>query len=629
MKNWGAAARVTRAATLLVLLASSAVARASETATSDDPSRDVAVRAAREKLDARLLSASVSDDLATVWVEFGDKGEDGAEGRAAQLARAEASLAPRALRRRLRTRVVPLVDERDVPVAPRYLAALRERGLAPIAVSRWFNRAAVRVPGRRLLEIASLGFVRRLAPVERAVRIREIESPEAATSERIARHASPEGSRSTSAFDYGLTFDQLDQLRIPAVHDCGYTGRGVLVAVFDEGFNQHDRHEALRDHPIAPGHRRDFVAGDTVVTDSTSAFSRHGTWVLGCLAANRFGTYVGAAFGADLALARTEDGIREVPAEMLYWSMAAEWADSLGADIISSSLGYFRFPDAPSASYTYEDMDGHTTEVTRAAQIAASKGILVVNSVGNEGNTPWRHLIAPADMNGDSMLAVGAVDLFGDTASFSSAGPSADGRIKPDVVARGVRNPIVSTTGNPTGYSENSGTSFSAPLVAGLMACLIEARPDRTPPELIAAVRSTASRASSPDQKMGFGIPDALAALHEAIAPGTPPTAFFPLRKPFFRVRFAGVHPYRGGSVPVSFEVAEAQEEPVDARLRVLDLQGRELRTVWTGRLCFGQPQSAVWDGTRDDGSRAGPGIFWLSLEGGGHVGGVRIVALR
>jgi serine protease AprX len=576
-----------------------------------------------DKIDSRLMTLlAAPGDSAAVWVEFVDKGDDGPAGMAALLARAEASLTPRALARRRRARVVPLVHERDVPVAPRYLEALEARGLAPIAVSRWFNRAAVRVPAHRLVELAGFDFVRRVTPVERATRIRDIET---GANESVLGRPSParppEAERSASEVDYGMTFDQLDQLGLPDVHACGYTGRGVLVCVLDEGFNQHDRHEALRDRLIAPGHRRDFVEGDTVVTDTASAVSRHGTWVLGCLAADRFGTYVGAAYGADLALARTEDGTREVPAEMLYWGMGAEWADSLGADVISSSVGYFEFND-PFPDYTYADMNGHTTDVTRAAQIAASKGILVVNAVGNEGNTPWRHLIAPADANGDSMLAIGAVDLFGDTTSFSSAGPSADGRTKPDVVARGLSNPIVSTSGNPSAYSTNSGTSFAAPLVAGLMACLIEARPDLTPVDLITAVRATASRAGAPDQKMGYGIPNALAALHRTIDPGATPSGFF-------RVALEGANPIRAGSVRVSFNVADGDAEPLEARLRVIDLQGRALRTLWSGRLCYGQMGLAEWDGTREDGSRAGPGVYWLALEGAGHLERVRVVALR
>jgi subtilisin family serine protease len=302
--------------------------------------------------------------------------------------------------------------------------------------------------------------------------------------------------------------------------------------------------------------------------------------------------------------------------------MGAEWADSLGADVISSSVGYFEFND-PFPDYRYADMDGHTTDVTRAAEIAASKGILVVNAVGNEGNTSWRHLIAPADANGDSMLSVGAIDLLGDTTSFSSAGPSADGRTKPDVVARGLSNPIVSTSGNPSAYSTNSGTSFAAPLVAGLMACLIEARPDLTPVELIAAVKSTASRAGTPDQKMGYGIPNALSALHRTIDPGRAASGRF------FRIGLEGANPTREGVVRVSFDLADGDAEPLDARLHVVDLLGRSLRTLWSGRLCYGQRGSAEWDGKRGDGSRAGPGVYWLALEGAGHLERVRVVALR
>ena len=209
---------------------------------------------------------------------------------------------------------------------------------------------------------------------------------------------------------------------------------------------------------IAPGRQRDFTEGDTIVTDTTALSGlRHGTNCMGLVAGNKLGTYVGSGFGAQFALARTEVDATETPVEMLYWGMGAEWADSLGADVITSSLGYFTF-DNSADDYTYADMDGHTTDVTRAAEIAASKGILVCNAVGNEGGTSWHYLIAPADVFTDSLIAVGAVDAAGTVAGFSSYGPSAAGCFKPDISARGVTDTLVSTGGNPNLYTTGSGT---------------------------------------------------------------------------------------------------------------------------------------------------------------------------
>jgi hypothetical protein len=206
---------------------------------------------------------------------------------------------------------------------------------------------------------------------------------------------------------------------------------------------------------------------------------------------------IGPAFGADFALAKTEIKLSETQIEEDNWVAGVEWADDLGADIVSSSLGYQDW-------YTYEDMDGNTALCTIAADLAVSKGIVVVNSAGNERITTWYHIIAPAD--GDSVIAVGAVDLQGGLASFSSAGPTFDGRIKPDVVARGVQTYCAWANG---GYGGASGTSLSAPLVAGVCALLLEIHPDWTPIQVREALWHTASQADDPDNLYGYGIANA------------------------------------------------------------------------------------------------------------------------
>jgi hypothetical protein len=574
------------------------------------------------RIDPALASRAVAGDTSTiaVWVEFRDKGISDAAGLAAALARAERALTPRARARRLRARVAPLVDVHDLPVDGRGLAALEARGLRPIAVSRWLNRAAVRVRGDRLFELAGLPEVGAIVPVRRGRRMPEMPASAPGRGRSTGSRPDRVGALGVDPGFYGRTFDALDQIRLPDVHACGSDGAGVLVCLLDDGFTLHDRHEALRDARVAPGHTRDFVDGDTLVTDSTTAGSRHGTLVMGVIAGRRPGAYVGAAPGADFALARTEESGPETPQEMLFWGMGAEWADSLGADIISSSVGYFDF-DGTASDYTYADMDGRTTDVTRAAQIAASKGILVVNSVGNTGQSPWRHLIAPSDANGDSVIAVGAVDAFGDTVGFSAAGPSADGRIKPDLVARGVSVPVVSAF-VLDGYATNSGTSFSAPLVAGAAACLMQAHREWTPTQVIQALRASASRAGTPDNKLGYGIPNAFAALHQG-------AAAIPGRT--FELALRGAHPLRTGAGPARFALglSDPLSGPIEARLHVADAQGRSVRTLWRGTLCSGRTEEATWDGRGDDGRTVPPGVYWAVLEGGGHHRGVRVVTLR
>lgn len=577
------------------------------------------------KLDGRLLPEALTPGEApvAVWLTFADKGERGVSDLMSRLAQAEAALTPRARARRLRAQVTPLVDERDLPVEPAYLAELERRGLSVVAVSRWLNRAAVRTPGARLAELAELPFVTRIAPVERVKRSLD---PPGGGAEHLApaRSVPPTPSGAGAApptVNYGQTFHMIQQMNVPAVHDSGYIGTGVLVCILDDGFKGHTTHQALQNVVIAPGRIRDFVDGDLNVDNPESV--GHGTWVMGCIAANLQGTYVGSGFGAEFALGRTEVDASETPVEMLFWGMGAEWADSLGADLISSSLGYFTF-DNPADSYTYADLDGRTTDVSRSAEIAASKGILVVTAVGNEGNTPWHFLIAPSDVHTDSVIAVGAVDVNGVVGALSSYGPSAGGCIKPDLAARGVSDTLVSNF-NPAGYITLSGTSFATPLVAGLATCMLQARPTWTPAMISRALRETASQADSPDNRLGWGIPNGLAALRWDPGPaGVTPFS------PNFSLQLVGANPLRSGDGPVriQFGLGSSNHDEGHARVRVMDAQGRVVRDLYSGSLVCDETVAVLWDGRGGDGDRVRPGLYIVALESGGKRRGARIVVL-
>jgi hypothetical protein len=291
------------------------------------------------------------------------------------------------------------------------------------------------------------------------------------------------------------------------MHNSGYDGKNILIAILDGGFLYSDQITSLDDLRSRNGIKKtwDFVKN----TESVNNASIHGTAVLSVLAGDMPGIIEGTAPGADYLLLKTEDVESEFPCEEDFWAAGAEYADSLGADIISSSLGYFNFDD-PSLNYKYSDLNGNTAFVTRAADIAASKGILVVNSAGNERNSGWKRIIFPSD--GDSVVAVGAVDGNNLISDFSSAGPSADGRIKPDNVAMGVNVPVQISGSSVV---RSSGTSFSCPVLSGMAACLMQAVPRALNADIIKVLHSSADRYSFPDSLYGYGIPDIVLALTE------------------------------------------------------------------------------------------------------------------
>jgi subtilisin family serine protease len=453
-----------------------------------------------ELMSARLQKILASASPAAtqvIWVYFRDKGD--AEER---LVEGRSVLSSRALDRRSRRGGGrPLVGFEDVPPVPEYVEAVRQRVERVRHISRWLNAVSVEADGSQIVELRRLPFVRRLDVVRRYRRGR-IEPSFSTLRSKSLREKS-----SNRPIDYGSSFGQLEQINVPAVHDMGLDGEGVVIAVFDTGF-KNLRHEAFGHLDILA--RWDFVNGDRKVGNGRDrGDGSHGAMVLSVLGGYAEGELVGPAFAATFLLAKTEDTESETPVEEDNWAAAAEWAEAWGADVISTSLGYLDF-DSPFADYSFEDMDGETAVTTIAAQMAAERGVVVVASAGNQGFHPEHNTLgAPAD--GELVLSIGAVDSFGVRADFSSVGRTADGRIKPDVMAQGVLVKGIDP-GTRDRYLLANGTSFSCPLAAGVAALLLQAHPDWPVTRVRRAMRSTADGGAKPTRLMGWGILDALKA---------------------------------------------------------------------------------------------------------------------
>lgn len=406
------------------------------------------------------------------------------------LSRPQEFLSRRAIERRQRQNI-PLTG-RDLPVTPAYLDSVRKTGARVLYPTRWLNGAIISATDAQMAAVNRLSVVQGNA----TQRLSRTES-ERGQADLWLPTAPPRTDRSEEVenFNYGFSERQVSMLGIDVMHRAGFRGEGIHIAVLDCGFQGYNTAPPFRDMNVLGTFN--FVEGNTNVINSCT----HGTRVLSVLAAFLDGTLIGSAPRAAYYLFQTEDNNSETRAEEAWWLAAAERADSLGADIIATSLGYYQFDD-PSQNYTLNDLNGRTALITRAANAAASAGILVVKSAGNQGNRAWGRITFPGDS--DSVLTVGSVNAAGVYSSFSSRGPTADGRIKPDVVALGEGTIVSLPSGTVTG---DFGTSFSAPLVAGLAAGFWQANPRLTNMQVIDFIRRSGTRARNPNDSLGYGIP--------------------------------------------------------------------------------------------------------------------------
>ncbi|NOQ28420.1 MAG: S8 family serine peptidase [Bacteroidales bacterium] len=403
-------------------------------------------------------------------------------------------LSQQAINRRLKQDID--IKLNDLPISKFYLDSLKNLGLVILNKSKWLNTVVVQTNNQDLIDtITKIGFIKSKQKTSSFLKQNSYKTSFEKKDLTIL-------SKNDDPLDYGYATSQISMLNGHVLHQNGYKGQGITIAVIDAGFLDVDllpAFESLRTNHQILG-TKDFVDGDEHVFDTSN--SSHGMKVLSTMGGNIPGELIGTAPKANYWLLRSEEASTEYSIEEDNWAAAAEFADSVGADIITSSLGYSEFDDS-SQDYTYSDMDGNTTFITKAADFAASKGILVLNSAGNQGDDPWKYISAPGD--GDSVLTVGAVDAFATYAYFSGVGPTFDGRIKPNVAAMGYQTTVQGVDGSIT---VANGTSFSTPIMAGMAACLWQYFPELNNMELIQKIEESAHQYSNPDYKLGYGIPD-------------------------------------------------------------------------------------------------------------------------
>jgi serine protease AprX len=445
-----------------------------------------------------FLSVSGSRAAERTWVFFTDKPELSTLGKGHDPA-AELNITQRAIDRRKKVLAFNVIDPTDLPVPEKYIDAVESAGAEVVCQSKWLNAVSIRADSTSLNRIKSLPFVRALQPV-----LSPNQSP---VNEPLTKSFLPVNSHS---LDYGSGYTQLEQIRVPEVHDLGLDGSGILIGLIDSGFDTQN-HRIFSHTRISDQY--DFYWNDENTANQEGDISTqhdHGTQVLSVIAGFHEGVLIGAAYGATYVLAKTEWIPSETRMEEDLWVEALEWMEALGVDLVSSSLGYGYFEDG--FRYEFEDLNGDVCVTTVAADLAARKGVLVVTSAGNEALKPWKTILSPAD--GDSVLAVGAVDWDGQLAPFSSGGPTADGRIKPDVLAMGVGVYCAKPDEDGTiHYVSVQGTSFACPLAAGVCAMVLQAHPELAPMELRDAVRQTASQSLTPENGTGWGLIDAVQAV--------------------------------------------------------------------------------------------------------------------
>ncbi|WP_152287427.1 S8 family serine peptidase [Flavicella marina] len=425
------------------------------------------------------------------WVYFKDKPSE-----ASFLNNPILMLSQRSIDRRVKQGIA--IDSKDVPVESSYINQITAAsGIVVKAKSKWLNALHIQGTESDIQALLSLNIVSLVEFCDTSLNKAQFKKRNKFLIEKTVENTS---------IDYGVTQNQVEMLQGDFLHELGYTGKGLQIAVLDAGFKGVESFAAfskLHDNNMDNGE----ILGGFDYLNRTNNFyvntgSTHGLSVLSTIAGFLENQFVGTAPDAQFYLFVTENPSSESTLEESLWVEAAEKADSLGVDIINTSLGYTTFDDS-SYNYTYADMNGATTFISRGASVAGSKGMLLVTSAGNEGNSSWKFISAPADVA--SVLTVGAVDANEIIASFSSFGPTADMRVKPEVLAQGRNVYVINSLGN---IALSNGTSFSSPIMAGMSACLWEAFPNKTAEQIKQLIVSSGDLFQNPTDQKGYGVPD-------------------------------------------------------------------------------------------------------------------------
>lgn len=428
------------------------------------------------------ISASAQQDTLKYRIRLWDKNPT-----TYSLKQPEKFLSPKAIERRKRQNLP--VDSTDLPVCASYVDVIRKHGVKVLVTGKWDNFVTVSCNDSTIIDqIATLPFVRDTEKVWIAPRT---DKPQFAT-----KRDSLVNDPSKSDNYYGNAYRQIEMSNGHKLHEAGFKGQGMTIAVIDAGFHNADRIKVMENINVLGA--RDFVNPNSDIY----AESSHGMAVLSCIGMNQPNIMVGTAPEASFWLLRSEDEYTEHLVEQDYWAAAVEFADSVGVDVVNTSLGYYSFDDK-TKDYRYRDLNGWYALMSRQASQMADKGMILVSSAGNSGSGPWKKITPPADA--DNIITVGAIGKNQVLAPFSSIGNTSDERIKPDVVAVGVFSDVIGTNGQT---SMASGTSFSAPIMCGMVACLWQSLPELTAKQIISLVRWAGDRNDFPDNIYGYGIPD-------------------------------------------------------------------------------------------------------------------------